>query len=114
MKPVEEHADVLGQGIVVDRPFFLEVLAARGVVDLCGMEDQRWVVLDARRRANVFGELWEIVLGNSTPARLLDFLLYARALLVIGHRIDQSPEVDLVVPDVQRRHKGVLRHVFPV
>jgi hypothetical protein len=78
------------------------------------MEDERGIVLDARRRANVLGELWEIVRGNRAPARLLDFLLYACAILFVSHRIHQPPEVDLVVPDVQRLHEGILCHVFPV
>ena len=78
------------------------------------MEDQRWIVLDARRRANMLGQFWEIMLGNSAPARLLEFFLDARALLFLRHRIDQPLEFDPVVPDIQRGHEGVLRHVFPV
>src|SRR4029453_19636739 len=115
MKAIEEHAYMLGQGFMVERPCCLELRGARVfLIDLLGMKDERWVVLDARRRANVFGELWEIMLGNSAHARLLKFFLDTRALLLVGHCIDQPLEIDPVVPSVQRRHEGILRHVLPV
>ena len=62
----------------------------------------------------MLGQLREIVLSYRALARLLELLLDARPILFVGRGIDQPLEVDPVVPDVQRLHEGILRHVFPV
>jgi len=78
------------------------------------MEDQRRRVLDPRRGSEMLDQFREQAFRQAFPARLLDSLLHPLYLGSGRQDLENAVEIDAIVPDVQRAHRGVIRHSFTV
>ena len=85
----------------------------RGLL-VCGVEDQRRLVLDPWRRA-----VCPTSFGNRLSGRLFrracSTLCLTRSTSSAGRQdLENAVEIDAIVPDVQRVHRGVVGHSFAV
>ena len=72
VEAVEQRPDVLGQGLpIAFERVGVSGRGARGLF-LGGMEDQRRLVLDPRRRTQMLDQLREQAVRQALPARLLE------------------------------------------
>ena len=86
---------------------------ARGLL-VRRMEDQRRRVLDPRRGSEMLDQFREQAFRQAFPARLLGSLLHPLYLGSGRQDLENPVEIDAIVPDVKRAHRGIIRHTFTV